>query len=196
MNVINSFNKFAEQYADFTFDNILQFELNKFISLVPEESKILDLGCGCGRDVQYFIEYKFDVFGIDASEKIIEEARKRVEGKFKIMDINNLSFEENSFDGIWAQDSISYLSKGNIGEVFRKIFNILNENGVFFISVREGEDEKLIEHEKLGKNEIMISFFNKEELEKFLEKAGFEILNSYVQEGEDFKWVNVFAKKN
>ena len=77
-----------------------------------------------------------------------------------------------------------------------KVFNVLRKDGVFFISVRKGEDEKLIAHEKLGKDKIMISFFDKVELETLLKKVGFSIINSYIQEGEDFSWINIFVKKD
>lgn len=194
--VIEAFNRFAEQYADFTFqNNILQYELNRFISLVPRNAVILDLGCGSGRDVQYFMDYNLDVTGVDASEKLIYEARKRVSGKFIVMDMTNLNFEDGIFDGIWAQDSISYITKKELEKVFEKLNLILKNEGMLFISVRKGEDEKLIRHENLGKEQIFTSFFNKDELEEMLKKNGFEILNSYTQKGEEYTWINIFAKK-
>ncbi|MBU2639865.1 MAG: class I SAM-dependent methyltransferase, partial [Nanoarchaeota archaeon] len=187
-----------EQYADFTFsNNLLQYELNRFISLMPKNGKILDLGCGSGRDVQYFIDYSLDAMGIDASEKLIEEGKRRVPtGKFEVMDITKLNFEDGIFDGVWAQDSISYVSKDELGGVLKKVNSILKSNGMFFVSVRKGSGEKTVKHEKVGEEEIFTTFFTKEELEEYLKKNGFEIMNSYIQEGEDYKWVNIFAKKS
>ncbi|MAG52465.1 MAG: hypothetical protein CMH62_00710 [Nanoarchaeota archaeon] len=194
--IVDAFNRFAEQYADFTFNNILQYELNRFISLIPANGAVLDLGCGSGRDVQYFLDYKLNPLGIDASENLIIEARKRVEkGKFEVMDVNNLTLGDGSFDGVWAQDIVSYVPKDGILSIFKKLFNILRKDGMLFVSVRQGKDEVLIAHEKLGKKEILVAFFEKKELELLLKKSGFEISNSYTQDGEDFKWINVFAKK-
>ena len=125
---IEAFNKFAEQYADFTFDNLLQYELNRFIALVPKNDKILDIGCGSGRDVHYFLDYKLQPIGIDASQEIIKEAKKRVpEGNFVHMDMLNLKFTPFEFDGIWALDSISYLKKDLIPEILLNLNKILKQ---------------------------------------------------------------------
>ena len=194
--VIESFNKFAEQYADFTFTNILQYELNRFISLIPENGTVLDLGCGSGRDVLYFLDFKLKPVGIDASEKLVEEAKTRVpDGKFEVMDMRNLSFKEGNFDGVWAQDAISYFSKEETQKTIKDIAGILKNEGIFFISVRKGKNEVLISYEKLGKSQVMVSLYEKEELESLLKKSGFEIMNSYLQDGQDFTWINIFAKK-
>ena len=193
--VIESFNKFAEQYADITFLNILQYELNRFISLIPREGKVLDLGCGGGRDVQYFADFKLEAVGIDASIKLIDEAKKRVNGNFEVMDMRNLTFKDEEFNGVWAQDAISYVTKEDVINVLKHISRILKKEGVFFISVRKGSDEILILHEKLGKNEVMVGFYEINELEALLREAGFEIMNTYIQDGNDFTWINVFAKK-
>ena len=193
--VIESFNKFAEQYADITFLNILQYELNRFISLIPSEGKILDLGCGGGRDVQYFADFKLEAVGIDASIKLIDEAKKRVNGNFEVMDMRNLTFKDEEFNGVWAQDAISYVTKEDVINVLKHISRILKKEGVFFISVRKGSDEILILHEKLGKNEVMVGFYEINELEALLREAGFEIMNTYIQDGIDFTWINIFAKK-
>ncbi|MBS3157433.1 class I SAM-dependent methyltransferase [Candidatus Woesearchaeota archaeon] len=193
--VIESFNKFAEQYADITFLNILQYELNRFISLIPREGKVLDLGCGGGRDVQYFADFKLEAVGIDASIKLIDEAKKRVNGNFEVMDMRNLTFKDEEFNGVWAQDAISYVTKEDVINVLKHISRILKKEGVFFISVRKGSDEILILHEKLGKNEVMVGFYEINELEALLREAGFEIMNTYIQDGNDFTWINIFAKK-
>lgn len=193
---IETFNKFAEQYADFSFLNLLQYELNRFIALMPKNGKILDVGCGSGRDVQYFLDYDLQPIGIDASQELIKEAKKRVpDGIFEKMDMLDLKFEKLNFDGIWALDSISYLEKKLIPKLLKEFNKILKPNGILFISVRQGEGEKLISHEKLGKEEILISFYSQLEIEDLLKQADFEILNSYIEDGEHFTWLNIFAKK-
>ncbi|MAG45455.1 MAG: SAM-dependent methyltransferase [Nanoarchaeota archaeon] len=193
---IAAFNQFAEQYADFTFPNILQYELNRFISLIPKKAKILDLACGSGRDVHYFMDYGYEVIGIDASENIIKEAKERVpEGDFKVMHLESLDFPKEFFDAIWALDAISFLKKTGLPKVLATLHTLLKPKGIIFISVRQGEEEKEIEYEKLGKSKIKISFFTQKELERSLVNAGFEIHNSFIQKGEDFTWINAYAKK-
>ena len=193
--VIEAFNQFAEKYADSTFSNLLQYELNRFIALLPKNGSLLDVGCGSGRDVHYFLDENLKVVGVDASEKLIMEAKKKVEsGDFRVMNMLDLSFDEG-FDGVWALDVVSYLSKDKILDVLKQFSKVLKESGILFISVRKGEGEKLVRHEKLGKEEVLISFFGQNELEGLLKKSGFEILNSNVEEGEHFTWINMFAKK-
>ena len=87
------------------------------------------------------------------------------------------------------------MAKEELEEVLSRVNLILKSGGLFFVSVRKGSGEKTVKHEKVGKEEIFTSFFTKEELEDYLKSSGFEIMNSYIQDGEDYKWVNIFAKK-
>ena len=195
-NTIETFNKFAEQYSNFTFLNLLQYELNRFIALVPKNAKILDVGCGSGRDVHYFLDYKLQPIGIDASLELIKECKKRVPlGNFLQMNMLNLNFQPFEFDGLWALDAISYINKNSIPLILQNFNKILKQKGILYISVRQGEGEKLIAHEKLNKKEILIDFYSQLEIEDLIKQANFEILNSYLEEGEHFTWINIFAKK-
>ena len=193
---IEAFNKFAEQYADFTFTNILQYELNRFISLIPKKARIIDLACGSGRDTQYFMDFGYDIIGIDASKKMIEEAKKRVpKGSFKLMYLESLKFPKDSFDAAWALDAISYIKKDECPKFFKTLNKILKKDAIIFLSVRQGEREKEIEYEKIGKQKILVSFFKVNEVENLFLENGFIIMNSFIQEGEDFTWINIYAKK-
>ena len=190
------FDKFAEQYADLTFQNILQYELNNFISLLPKNARILDVGCGSGKDVQYFIDYGFQAVGIDASENMIREAKKKVaDGDFKIMNLFSLDFPKESFDAAWVLDTVSFIDKADMPKFLSSIYDVLKSNAVIFISARQGVGETEIEYEKLGNSKINIAFFYQEEMEELLGKNGFEILNLFTQDGEEFTWINVYARK-
>ena len=190
------FDKFAEQYADLTFQNILQYELNNFISLLPKNARILDVGCGSGKDVQYFMDYGFQAVGIDASENMIREAKKKVaDGDFKIMNLFSLDFPKESFDAAWVLDTVSFIDKVDMPKFLSSIYDVLKSNAVIFISARQGVGETEIEYEKLGNSKINIAFFYQEEMEELLGKNGFEILNLFTQDGEEFTWINVYARK-
>ena len=96
---IGVYNKFSKQYADYTFERLLQYPLMQFTSMLPRKAKILDIGCASGRDVQYFLEEGFKPIGIDAAEDLISEAKKRVKkGKFKLMDMQKIDYKNNTFD--------------------------------------------------------------------------------------------------
>ena len=107
-----------------------------------------------------------------------------------------MKFKKDTFDGIWALDAISYVEKKEVNKVVKTLNNILKESGIVFVSVRKGKDEKIIEYEKLGKSQIKVSFFSQEELESLFIRSSFTILNSFTQEGQDFAWINIYARKD
>lgn len=190
------FDKYAEQYAELTFSNILQYELNRFISFLPKNARIIDIGCGSGRDVQYFMDYGFQVVGIDASTNMINEAKKRVpNGEFEIMRFESLNFSEESFDAAWVLDAIPFLEKKSVENFLSSFYSILKKDAIVFISARQGVGETEIEYKKLGNSKLKVSFFYEEEIENLLRENGFEVLNLFTQEGEDFTWINVYARK-
>ena len=49
----------------------MSYERDRFISLLPAGGKVLDAGCGSGRDSKAFLEQGFEVTAFDASERIL-----------------------------------------------------------------------------------------------------------------------------
>ena len=74
-----------------------------FLPLVREGGKILDVGCGSGRDLQKFKNLGYEVIGIDASIEMVKKA-KVLSG----VEVLNLKFTEihweNEFDAVLDAD--------------------------------------------------------------------------------------------
>ncbi len=153
--------------------------MNFSLGYIQKKPKVLDIGTGAGFDAKYLSDHNCEVISIDLSEeflKIAKEIAPKVQ--FIKMDARGLNFEDNSFDGIWASASLLHLPKNEILSVLKKIYSILNDDGIFFIGMKKGEGEKFVENSSKGvlKNDIRYySFFSKDELEKYLRERNFKI---------------------
>ena len=69
---IDYYNNNAEEF----FKNTLKIKLNdlynKFLEYIPVGGRLLDLGCGSGRDTLYFLENGYDVTSLDGSQKMVQ----------------------------------------------------------------------------------------------------------------------------
>lgn len=194
---LETYDKYAKKYADYTYSKLMQFQLNRFISMLPKNSKILDIGSGSGRDAQYFYDYNLDVTSIDISENMLKEAKKRVKGvKFIKMDMRNLEFNDNSFDGIWIMASLSDIERKESLDTLTGFSRILRKEGIVYIAVKEGTTEEVISKPQYNNAPRYYTFYTQVELEEKLKKAGFSILNAQTSEDQGTKWVEIFAKKD
>jgi len=190
---IETYNKIAKIYSDHTFGLVLQYYLNEFISLLPKKAKILDAGCGHGRDVAYLTDYGFDVIGIDISDGLLEEAKKRAKGEFKKMDITDMKFKDGEFDGIWSCATLLHLKKEDIPKVLKDFNKILKKDGVLFINVKEGVGEEIRKKKEYNDLPRLFVYYSISEILNLVKEAGFEVINSFTD--KDPNWINVYARK-
>jgi 2-polyprenyl-3-methyl-5-hydroxy-6-metoxy-1,4-benzoquinol methylase len=81
----------------------LEEERKRFLSEVKANGTLLDVGCGPGRDSDYWKSQGLDVLGIDNSPKMIELARMTYpEINFKVLPIFDVESLGRNFDYIWA----------------------------------------------------------------------------------------------
>lgn len=74
-----------------------------FDNYLFDEEKVLDLGCGNGRYLEFLKGKNVDYFGVDSSEKLIEIAKSKYpEAKFQVGDALNLSFPNNFFCKVYS----------------------------------------------------------------------------------------------
>ena len=101
---VDYYNKNADSFFEGSINADMSEVRQRFLKYIPDGGKILDAGCGSGRDSKAFLDTGYDVVSFDASEEMCKRASKYI-GK----DVMNLRFEEISFDkefdGRWACSS-------------------------------------------------------------------------------------------
>ena len=164
---IASYNKDAEKhskrYKD-VMDLTQRKEFGEFLNLL-QGKKILDLGCGSGDHSAYFVEKGLDVTAIDLSDKMIKLCKEKGINAIK-MDIEDLEFGENSFDGIWAVTSLIHVPKSRTPKVVKKIHEILKKNGILYICLEKGQGEEMVGEN----NKRFFAFWKKQEFLDLLEE--------------------------
>lgn len=191
---IESYNKSAEWNSK-KFDGYDWSKyLSKFVSMLNGK-KVLDFGCGNGRDLGFFAGKNLDCYGIDYSDELLKIAKQRVPST-KISKMNffkTLDFPSKHFDGIWACASILHVPQEKLSFVLSETKRVLKDDGVLFISVKKGAGEKFIKDD-FGKGERFFSLYSKDRLKKILEKSGLDV-SEYFEVPDEKLRVN-FTKKS
>ena len=193
----NSNIEYYNQNADSFYENSVNADIsewrNKFIRHIPDGGRILDAGCGSGRDSKAFIQEGFSVVAFDASREMCKKASELLGQEVWQIRFDEMSFDEE-FDGVWACASLLHAKENELPEVLSKIYKSLKDNGIFYASFKYGEGVT-------QRGDRVFIDFTEESIKTYLEKAVFEIIytgiTTDVRPGrEDEKWTNVIAIKN
>ena len=191
---INYYNKNAEVFFQDTACADMSYLYKRFLPLLPDGGRILDLGCGSGRDSRYFLKQGYQVTAIDGSAELCRLASQYIGREVLCMDFGNLAFE-NRFDGVWACASLLHVPRDSIKDILARIHRALACGGVLYASFKAGKGERI-------RGERFFNDYGQEDMEfLFAEENGWEIcenlLTGDVREGrEDEQWVNVVVGKN
>ena len=192
----------AQRYHERHPDTFWLKELAYFKEHVPG-NKVVDIGCGTGRDAVALIREHFDYLGVDGAEGMLKIARKRVpQGEFRKLNFYELAeLPAGFYDGFWAAAALLHVPKNRVVTVLKNLKNLLKEGGIGFISVKKkvGEfDEGLIKEDKYEGRGRYFSFYTMAEFAAKIDESGLLSINSweYIEDDEDkTKWLCFFVKK-
>lgn len=134
-------NYYETNAADFVKDTInadMGFNRRKFLDRLPRQGRILDFGCGSGRDTKAFLDLGYEVEAVDGCRELCEIAANYTGIRVKQMDFLELN-EKEKYDGVWACSSILHLPYEELKAVMVKMAAALKKNGVFYISFKYGD---------------------------------------------------------
>lgn len=174
---MKTYDKIAKRYSQSNKRLMPYDTYNKFLSLIPKKAKILEAGCGYGRDCGVFCEKGYDVTGIDLSQGMLDVAKKNVANvEFIKMSVRDLRFEDYTFDGIWCNAVLLHLSKKDTQKAIEELARVLKNQGIMYVSVRKGENKELV---KEGPEDTprYFTYFSEDEIEKYFRECGFEIID-------------------
>ena len=74
---IKWYDKHAQEYIAFSYATVQMDVIEKFIAMLPSAPKVLDVGCGPGRDAGIFFQKGVQVTGVDLSKELIKIAKRK-----------------------------------------------------------------------------------------------------------------------
>ena len=189
---LDYYNQNADSFVESTVSVDFKKTQDKFIEILPGK-RVLDFGCGSGRDTKYFIEAGLDVTATDGSEELCKSASEYTGIKVKQMLFQELD-EIDKYDGIWACSSILHLPKEELKSVFSKMIQAICSNGIIYTSFKYGN----FEGERNGR---FFTDFTLDTFEEFVQDINNITIDDYwitgdVRPGrEEEKWLNLILRK-
>ncbi len=151
--------------------DLVSYFLKKY--LLNKNNKILDVGCGTGKNLEAFLKFG-KVWGLDNSTEAISFCKKRGFKDVNLGDIEKIPYKKDFFDAVTALDVLEHV---NDSIALKEINRILNKDGILIITVPAFEwlwskwDEVLYHKRR----------YTKKSLIEVLKNNGFKIVNiSYV----------------
>jgi ubiquinone/menaquinone biosynthesis C-methylase UbiE len=149
-NVKAHYNKEAVEYDKEFYQEpgyypILQYRHNYILKRIaelnlPENVKILDIGCGPGQMIADLMQKRYELWGIDISEQMIDIAKRKCAINkpdsavhFAVGNIEGLEFEDNFFDVIICSGVVEYLKDDS--RWIKELLRVLKPGGVLLINI-------------------------------------------------------------
>ncbi|HEX2256635.1 MAG TPA: class I SAM-dependent methyltransferase [Afifellaceae bacterium] len=141
---IGHYERHAPDYLRFTVDHDIGESYAAFLAALDGTGgrRILDLGCGVGRDLRHFREAGYDAVGLDGSEAMAETARRLSRCPVWQQDLFALDLPEGRFDGVFANASLFHVPPRRLPDVLVNLAHALKPGGILFACNPVGHDEE------------------------------------------------------
>ena len=156
--------------------------LDHFLALIPQHSKILDLGCGSGKPIaDYLIRHDYKITGVDSSDVMIEMAQQNFpEQHWLQADMRTVEFEQK-FNAILAWDSFFHLTPNDQRQMFRQFARFAQQGTVLMFSSGPSHGEAIGD---LFGDALYHASLAPEEYRALLKQSGFKVIKMVAEDVE------------
>ena len=135
------YNNNAQEFVNSTFMVDMQSLYQPFLNLLPDFGRILDLGCGSGRDALAFKNMGYQIEAMDYSAELVKKASDLTGIEVRLQSFYDLD-EINTYDGIWACASLLHCERHRLVDVLQRMIQSLKANGVIYMSFKYGDQDR------------------------------------------------------
>ena len=135
--------------------------------------KILDFGCGPGRDLRDFRDRGHEPIGLDGSEAFVEMARAFAGVEVWQQNFLALDLPAEHFDGVFANATMFHVPAQELPRILTELRECLRPGGVFFASNPRGDNDEGWNRGRYG------SYHDFETWSGFVVTAGFDAISHY-----------------
>ena len=192
-----SYDQVAAQFAARWCHLRLERALDTFTRYLTGQRRVLDLGCGPGRDAGFLGQLGCQVAGLDLSAGMLAEARQRLPGTPLICaDQRHLPLAPGSFDGVWACASLLHLPRAEFPSTLAQVSRLLRRpGGILHLAMKVGQGERWVTDE--AGHRYFFAYYSPSEIETALALAGFQVLETWIspnQAGQREPWINAVSR--
>ncbi|MYN30157.1 class I SAM-dependent methyltransferase [Duganella levis] len=172
---LRHYERTAEQFFAGTIDHDVSQNIAALLEAIeaPTPYRLLDLGCGPGRDLKTFKTMGHEPIGIDGSAKFVEMARAYSGCEVWQQDFVELDLPTAFFDGVYANASLFHVPSAALPKVLRDLHAALKTGGVLFSSNPRGDNSEGWNGPRYG------SYYDYETWLRYLTEAGFAEVQHY-----------------
>jgi len=168
--------------------------LASFLEKLRPGARILELGCGGGRDAEAMLAAGFDVEPTDGTPEIARQAEARLGRKVRVMRFGELEALA-AYDAVWANASLLHVPRESLPEVLGRVFRALKPGGLHFASYKGGGREGRDGHGRY------FNYLSRDELIEAYDRSASWEVDSVVEyvgggyEGTQGPWVAITVRR-
>lgn len=138
---IDYYNQNAETFFAATATVNMEPVYQRFLHWLPPTGRILDAGCGSGRDAKAFAEKGYSVDAFDASPALAKLASEFTGQSVEVMSFLDFDRDQH-YDGIWACASLLHVPTVDLAHALQRLWRGLKPSGVLYVSFKHGTAER------------------------------------------------------
>jgi SAM-dependent methyltransferase len=141
---LGHYNEHAERFWQGTRDHDVSQNRDALLQSLngPGPFRILDFGCGPGRDLKTFRDLGHAAIGLDGAKRFVELAREYSGSEVWCQDFLKLDLPQEHFDGVFANASLFHVPSQELPRVLRELWVTLKTGGVLFSSNPRGDNKE------------------------------------------------------